>query len=340
MGEPNAALNVYMSKKERIRDVIEYYTGGEIPPDFEICVEDGFYSLKDRKKLTSRNRDILKKVQTSDGKRFLLGIENQMTVNLTFPQRIFEMDSLEYKRQVEEIKNRNIKNKVKYSENDDFKYRFRKSDHIEPVFSLKLYWGNKKLEIPKSLKDMMDMEWIPKHFMSMFSDYEVHTLSMLEIPDEVLWKMESDIKYVVGVLKRTGAGRRYEQFILENKDYFERMPSDAYEVIRVCANIRGIEKYLESKEDNGKERVDMCRAIYEIKRDARREGKREGKKEGKIYGLRKGRCEAIFDLLENCGEIPKEIRTKINREKDVEKLKVWLKLAARAETIEEFCMAM
>ena len=42
MGEPNAALNVYMSKKERIRDVFEYYTGERMPSDYEIEAENGF----------------------------------------------------------------------------------------------------------------------------------------------------------------------------------------------------------------------------------------------------------------------------------------------------------
>ncbi len=66
MGEPNAALNVYMSKKERIRDVYEFYIGEKLSPDLEISAEDGFYSLQGSKKLTFRERDILKKVQRTD----------------------------------------------------------------------------------------------------------------------------------------------------------------------------------------------------------------------------------------------------------------------------------
>lgn len=47
MGEPDAALNVYMSKKERIQDICEYYTGEKLPLDFEMEAEEGFYSLRD-----------------------------------------------------------------------------------------------------------------------------------------------------------------------------------------------------------------------------------------------------------------------------------------------------
>lgn len=225
---------------------------------------------------------------------------------------------------------------MKCSKNDDFKYRFRANDRIKPIFNLKLYWGKKKLEMPQSLKDMMDMDWIPNYLLGLFNDYRIHTVSMLEIPDEELWKMDSDIKYVVGVLKRTERGNGYQQFILDNKDYFERMPMDAYEVIKVCAGIKGIDKYLDWKEENGEERADMCRAIYEIKRDARREGKREGKREG----IQCGRQNDILELLKEYGEVPEEIRKLIMKEKNMENLCRWLKLAAKAETIEEFCMAM
>lgn len=336
MGEPNAALNVYMSKKERIRDVVEYYMGGRIPAGYEISTEDGFYSLRDKGKLTFRERDELKKVQLKEGKGFLLGIENQMTVNLTFPQRLLEMDSLEYRRQVDEITEKNRQAGIKYSAEDDFKYRFRKKDRLRPVCSLKLYWGKEKEHMPVSLGDMMDMEGMPEQMRHLFNDYRVHTVCMRFIPDEDLEKMSSDMKYVIGVLKRTERGNNYQQFILEHADYFGRMPADAYEVIRVCANIKEIKKEFTFHEDDGEERVDMCRAIYEIKRDAKREGKREGKKEGR----REGRCEAILELLEGCGEVPEETKKLIFKEKNTEKLGMWLRLAAKAESIEEFYMAM
>ena len=332
MGEPNAALNVYMSKKERIRDVFEYYMGERIQSGYEISTEDGFYSLRNEGKLTFRERDQLKRVQSEDGRGFLLGIENQMTVNLTFPQRLLELDSLEYRRQVDEITERNRQDKIKYGPEDDFKYRFRKKDRLRPVCNLKLYWGKEREDMPASLGDMMDMESMPEQMRHLFNDYRVHTVCMRSIPDGDLEKMTSDLKYVIGVLKRTERGRNYQQFVLEHGDYFERMPVDAYEVIRVCANIKEINKEFMFREEDGEERVDMCRAIYEIKRDARREGKREGKREG--------RCEAILELLGDCGEVPEETKKLILEEKNKERLGMWLRLAAKAESIEDFCMAM
>ena len=341
MGEPNAALNVYMSKKERIRDIYEYYTGTRIPPGYEISAEDGFYSVRDNKKLTFRQRDQLKRIRyRGEDKGFLLGIENQMTVNLTFAQRLFELDGLEYRRQVEEIRERNNRNHVKYKPEDDFQYRFRRADKLRPVCNLKLYWGKDGENLPVSLKDMMDMEAVPEPMRFLVNDYRVHTVWMRAIADEDLQKMSSDMRYVVGVLKRTERGKSYQKYMLEHADYFERMPVDAYEVVRVCADIKEFGNRFNFQEENGEERVDMCRAIYEIKQDARREGRREGKKEGKIQGMQYARQKDILELLKDYGQVPDETKKIILKEKDMDKLGVWLKAAARADSIEEFRMAM
>lgn len=58
----------------------------------------------------------------------------------------------------------------------------------------------------------------------------------------------------------------------------------------------------------------------------------EGYEEGLSEGLKKG----IFDLLEDYGKIPENLRTEIMKQTDLEALRKWLKIAARVETMEEF----
>lgn len=72
-------------------------------------------------------------------------------------------------------------------------------------------------------------------------------------------------------------------------------------------------KYMQSWEEK----------IYE-----RQEGRSEGKAEGK--------AEDILELLSELGPVPEELRQIIMGQKDLEVLKVWLKLAARAGSLEEF----
>lgn len=45
----------------------------------------------------------------------------------------------------------------------------------------------------------------------------------------------------------------------------------------------------------------------------------------------------ILELLEDLGTLSEEQEEKILQEKDIEKLKNWVKLAAKAKTLKEFC---
>lgn len=48
----------------------------------------------------------------------------------------------------------------------------------------------------------------------------------------------------------------------------------------------------------------------------------------------------IYELLNDYGPIPEELTSKLNNEKDINILKKWLKLAAKADSLEEFIKAI
>ena len=66
--------------------------------------------------------------------------------------------------------------------------------------------------------------------------------------------------------------------------------------------------------------------------DERREGRIEGRVEGKV--------EENISFHEDLSDIPVELREKIESEKDLSVLKRWLKLAAKADSIEQFISEM
>jgi len=59
-------------------------------------------------------------------------------------------------------------------------------------------------------------------------------------------------------------------------------------------------------------------------------------KEEKQEGRLEAKKEDIFELLEELGEIPKELRDKIGKLEDITKLKILHKKAARTESIAAF----
>ena len=53
-------------------------------------------------------------------------------------------------------------------------------------------------------------------------------------------------------------------------------------------------------------------------------------------GKAEGKAEDILELLAEAGEVPEELKRRIASEEDMGVLKRWLKLAAKAETVEAF----
>ena len=78
----------------------------------------------------------------------------------------------------------------------------------------------------------------------------------------------------------------------------------------------------------------------EMMRDERKAGREEGRAEGRKEGREEGalltRRASIFELLEEMGRISEELEVRIHELSDEEQLKVLHKLAAKAESMEDF----
>lgn len=72
----------------------------------------------------------------------------------------------------------------------------------------------------------------------------------------------------------------------------------------------------------------MCEALYDLFADELAE--RETK------GITRGKAEAILELLDDLGKYSDELKTYIMSEKNLDTLRYWLKLAAKADSIEDF----
>lgn len=57
-------------------------------------------------------------------------------------------------------------------------------------------------------------------------------------------------------------------------------------------------------------------------------------------GYMEGKAEAILELLEELGDVPEELRARVFNERDLQQLKRWLKLVAKAESLEQFAKEM
>lgn len=85
-------------------------------------------------------------------------------------------------------------------------------------------------------------------------------------------------------------------------------------------------------EERFKEAKEMCRALEELMADEL-EAKR-------VEGIATGKAENVLELLGECGKVSDELRKKILCERNLEVLVRWLKIAAKAASVEEFQKAM
>ena len=61
---------------------------------------------------------------------------------------------------------------------------------------------------------------------------------------------------------------------------------------------------------------------------------------GRIEGRLEGRRESILEVLEEIGTVSDELRERIVQEANMDQLKIWAKLAARVDSIEQFMEEM
>lgn len=81
----------------------------------------------------------------------------------------------------------------------------------------------------------------------------------------------------------------------------------------------------------------IAMSIFEYDQEAHmRCVRQEGYEDGFTDGISQGVTQSILELLEDWGAIPQELQAKILSEKDLQQLKTWHKLAARADSLEYF----
>ena len=126
--------------------------------------------------------------------------------------------------------------------------------------------------------------------------------------------MDSDLRYVLGILKRTASPKQYKEYIRENRAYFSRIPKSAVDVIDACTNIKNITEKLEYtlNAKTREEETDMCKALDEIERNAVKRGLKRGVKQGERRGALMMLFSLVNDGLLNVGEAAR--RAKLSKD--------------------------
>ena len=247
-------------------------------------------------------RDILKLAMT-DGKvaYCILGIESQSHIHYAMPVKNMGYDAMQLAHQISEAaQSHKRKNKEKDKQGGKYKPSsqeylsgFYKTDKLLPVVTLTIFWGAEKWDAPLSLKEMYSTT--DEAIMQYAPDYKVNLIAPEQMTEEEIGEFKTSLKEVMLYIKYSKDKNKLQE-VTQTNPSFRNLDRQAAEVINVTTNSK-------LRYPDGKEKIDMCVAIEEMRMDSRLEGELKGELKGEIKGAVKTYKEVGFLLQDTIKRI-------------------------------------
>ncbi len=273
-----------------------------------------------------KQRDVLKywsAMEDDSAVYVILGIENQSALQYAMPVKAMVYDALQYAAQVEEAA-RSHREKGKdgtaYGSDEtaslsgeagsrsretayvptgaEYLSGFYKTDRLVPVITLVVSFAPQEWDAPTSLHDLFLPALRDTRILSFVPDYRINLLSPASMQGDELERLKTDLRTVF-LFIRYSQDREQLQRIIENDSRFHMLDRTAAEVINATT---GAKIAL-----NGKgAKVDMCKAIQEMREiefaQGHSLGMEQGVQEGRQQGIQQGLQEGIRAFIQNYRE--------------------------------------
>ncbi len=312
MADKDAKTKEYMSDNERFADIFNYfiYDGEQVIDSANLYELDTTvislpYGEEGVSDSIQKYRDVLKYLSARYDERaayLLLGIENQSNIHYAMPVRNMLYDAGQYARQIEtaaaahrkkqrDDKKRKAKGEdviTKKISSDEYLSGFYKEEHLLPVITLVIYWSPEQWDGPVSIHDMFSVK--DEKILSLVPDYKMNLITPGMMSDSDFEKFKTGLAEAFQYIKYSRDEIALEKVLKENEK-FRTVDRRTAELINVITG-----STLEF--EKGKEVVDMCVAVENMKRKALEEGIREGKREGIREGAEKTLLESVKNLMD------------------------------------------
>ena len=255
----------------------------------------------------TRNRDVVKKM--SDGVEFnILGLEIQDKTHYAMPLRTMTYDALGYIKEYNDIKKQHKLNKDSFSSPEEFLSGIDKSDRFHPIITLVLYYGESLWDGPTCLSDMMIS--MSDNIKEYFSDYKLNLVQILDSDKYTFYNEDvRDIFYIARSIYNKDIDAILSKYKTRNVD------NEVMKLISVLTATPQIMNLCKPNEQGGK--VNMCKAMEELKAEWQNESRNEGINKGIKLGIDSEKINSIISMLE-FGVTREQILTKYTKE-DLEK---------------------
>ena len=292
--DKDSVLNSFMGRPDIFADLFNawVYDGEQVIEADKLEAADRLFNMtigegSNQVKLI-RQRDVFKAYRLGGTTYVLLGIENQTAVHYAMPLRNMIYDGLAMLARMRQKAQMHLVAKDLKSPGE-FLSRFAKDDRLELVITLVLYVGTEVWDGPRTLHEMIDFpderlkQFVPNHF--------INLVVPASMDEKGLGKLGTELHEVFGCIRYAKDKERLEDFVLKNPR-FKAMSYDAALAIQACTHA---DLNITFKE----EKIDMCQAIIDMKKEAYDSGWTEGHDSGWTEGHDSGWTEGHKEGIEN-----------------------------------------
>ena len=261
----------YLQDKDRFADLFNFYLydGQQVIQPEQLREMDTTaitlpYGQDGKVSSVQKQRDIIKVVSAmTDGHcdYLLLAIEVQSELHYAMPVKNMLYDVMQYADQVSQTAKTHRKNQDEAS-SGEFLSGFYKTDKLLPVITLTVYLDAAEWDAPRSLHEMLLVE--DERLLPFIPDYKLNLITPAEIDDTDFTKFHTELSPVLKYLKYSRSKDKLNE-VVHTDPVYRRLDRDSAEVINI---VTGSNLSIEQ----GKESIDMCQAIEEMRAESEAKG--------------------------------------------------------------------
>lgn len=285
LSDKDSVSKKYLQDKDRFADLFNFYLydGQQVIQPEQLREMDTTavslpYGQEGKVSSVQKQRDIIKVVSAmTDGHcdYLLLAIEVQSELHYAMPPKNMLYDAMQYADQIYQTAKTHRKNQDEASTTGEFLSGFYKTDKLLPVITLTVYLDAAEWDAPRSLHEMLLIK--DERLLPFIPDYKLNLITPANIDDTDFTKFHTELSPVLKYLKYSRSKDKLNE-VVHTDPIYRRLDRDSAEVINI---VTGSNLSIEQ----GKESIDMCQAIEEMRAESRAEGRAEGEAKGILKTL-------------------------------------------------------
>ena len=278
-----------------------------------------------------RDSDSVKRVRLKDCDLFLIAIvEHQSKVHYDMAFKLLRymvMVLTDYEREEE-------KKRPGITRTKEFRY--------PPILPIVYYEGTNRWTAARNFKERVYLNEILGQYIP---DFEYLVVPVASYTNEELIEKKDELSLIM-LINKLRKSEDFKSLQGISAEYFDELsdktPEYLLELIskiiavflyRLNVPRKEVEQFTDQIKGGEFQMLFDSFEAYDVQ-ETRRISRAEGKAEGKAEGAR----ELILEFLGELGTVSDKLKSRIIAEQDLEVLKTWAKLAAKAESLEQFCV--